>query len=210
MQQQKPLKLNLKQFEEAINLDSVKKFLTDNKDNEDIKAYLVELSAPSVDKVKAFLETDAGRQLTKPIVDHYNTKAIETWKANHLQDLVDEEVKKQNKDKSPEQLEIAKLQKKIEDAEAARTHEALVNKAMKVAKEKNLPDGLIDFFVGSDEEATLANLGTLEDRFNAAVKEQVDAKFKESGRTVSKGLPESGGAGKIDVTKLAAEARIIK
>ena len=61
--------------------------------------------------------------------DTHHNKALETWKSNHLQALIDEEVKKRNPGKTPEQIEIEKLRKQIEDAENARKREALVNKA---------------------------------------------------------------------------------
>lgn len=203
------LPINIKQFDNAINLEAVKKFLSDNKAKDDVKAYLGELSAVSADKVKGFLETEEGKKLIQPKLDAHFTKGLETWKTNNLETLINDEVNKRNPGKSPEQIKIEELTKKIEDAENARNREALVNKALKVAKEKNLPDGVIDFFIGENEEGTLANLTKLEEEYTKAVQAAVDIKFKENGRIVSTG---GGGtnSGTIDMGALAAEASIRK
>ena len=76
-----------------MNLEEVKQFLDANKENEDVKAYLEELSAVSADKVKGFLETDEGQKLIRPKLDQHFTKSLETWKANNLDELVDTKVK---------------------------------------------------------------------------------------------------------------------
>ncbi|MBU5214365.1 DUF4355 domain-containing protein [Heyndrickxia oleronia] len=172
-----------------MNLEEIKKFLSDNKEQEDVKAYLGELSRPTVDGVKGFLDTEEGKKLLQPRLDSNFTKGLETWKQNNLEKLVEEEVNKRST-KSPEQIEIEKLKKQIEDAEKARNRESLVNKALKVAKEKNLPDGIIDFFIGENEEGTLTNLTKLEEEYSKAVQKAVDEVFKNGGRDVPGG---SGG-----------------
>ena len=170
-----------------MNLEDVKKFLSENKDQEDVKSYLGELSAVSADKVKGFLDTKEGKQLLQPRLDSNFTKGLETWKANNLEKIIEDEVNKRNPSKTPEQLEIEKLKKQIEDAEKARNREALVNKALKVADEKSLPKGVIDFFVAEDEENTLTNLTKFEQVYSEAVKKAVESKFKEHGRDISGG-----------------------
>ena len=192
-----------------MKVEDVKKFFDENKEDEAVNGYLEELSAVSADKVEGFLKTYEGKKLLQPILDKNFNKGLETWKTNNLENLVDDEVKKRNPDKTPEQLEIEKLKKEIESEKNARTRETLVNKALKVAKEKGLPDGIVDFFVGADEESTLSNLSNLEEVFNSAVTQAVDLKFKESGRN-----PETGISGNnnniagIDIDALAREASI--
>jgi len=123
--------------------------------------------------------------------DTHSNKSLETWKTNNLEALVDEEVKKRNPEKTPEQLELEKLRKEIDDERNARNREALVNKALKVAKEKNLPDDIIDFFIADNEENTTANLSKFEETFNKAVQNQVELKFKDGGRNPE--TPNLGG-----------------
>lgn len=204
------LKVNIKQFDAAkITLADIKNFLNENKDKDDVKAYLGELSALTAERVEGFLDTAEGRKLLQPRLDQNFTKGLNTWKEKNLDKLVEDEVKKRNPDKTPEQLELEKLRKEIEDERKARNRETLVNKALKVADEKKLPKGIIDYFIADDEENTLSNLTKLEEEYSKAVQAAVDSKFKESGRKIDN---STGGnnIGGIDVSKLAAEASIRK
>ncbi|MCG3017519.1 DUF4355 domain-containing protein, partial [Escherichia coli] len=88
---------------------------------------LGELSAPTIEGVKGFLETDEGKKLIQPKLDAHFTKSLETWKQNNLEKLVEDEVNKRNPQKTPEQIEVEKLRKEIEDERKARNREALVN-----------------------------------------------------------------------------------
>lgn len=201
------LKVNIKQFDATIKLEDIKKFLSDNKDKDDVKAYLGELSKPTVDGVKGFLDTEEGKKLLQPRLDSHFTKGLETWKTNNLENIIEDEVNKRNPKKTPEQIELEKLRREIEDERKSRTRQELVNKALKVAKEKSLPDGIIDFFIADDEETTLSNLTKLEEDYSKAVQSAVEAKFKESGRSIDFGDGKKG-EGAIDVSSLASEISI--
>jgi DNA repair exonuclease SbcCD ATPase subunit len=170
-----------------MKLEDIKKFLSENKDQDDVKAYLGELSAVSTDKVKGFLDTEEGKKLLQPRLDQNFHRGLETWKTNNLESIIEEEVKKRNPDKTPEQKKIEELEKKIQDAENARVRGELVNKAFKVADEKSLPKDVIDFFIGEDEDKTLENLSKFEQSYTAALQKAVDEKFKAGGREVPGG-----------------------
>lgn len=193
-----------------MTLEEVKQFFEENENKEDevVKAYLEELNTVTKEKVEGFLKTYEGKKLLQPILDKNFNKGLETWKTNNLEELIDTEVKKRNPDKTPEQIEIEKLKKQIEDEKNARNRETLVNKALKVAKEKNLPDAIVDFFIGQDEETTLSNLTILEESFNKAVTDAVNIKFKESGRSPAQGIGSSDNIAGIDIDALANEASI--
>ncbi|SPR94864.1 DUF4355 domain-containing protein [Bacillus altitudinis] len=193
-----------------MNIEEIKQFLEQNKENEEVKAFVGELSAVSADKVKGFLETEEGKKFLQPRLDQHFTKGLETWKDNNLKKIVEEEVSKRNPSKTPEQLEIEKLRKDMESERNARNREKLVNTALKVADKKTLPKDVIDFFIGENEESTIENLGKLEESFNAAVQAAVDAKFKESGREIERGNGAGNSTGNIDIRTLAQEANIRK
>lgn len=127
--------------------------------------------------------------------DKHHNKALETWKGNNLETLIETEIKKRNPDKTPEQVELEKLRKEIEGERNARNREALKNKALEVASEKGLPKGVLDFFIAEDEEGTLANLTALETELTTAIKAGIDARFKENGRNPLSG---SNGQGKTE------------
>ncbi|MCP1355082.1 DUF4355 domain-containing protein [Aneurinibacillus migulanus] len=192
-----------------MNLEEIKQFLNDNKDNPEVKTYLDELAKPTKEGVEGYLKTYEGQKVMQPHLDKHFTKGLETWKQNNLEKLIDEEVQKRNPQKTPEQIELEKLRKEIEDERKSRTRQELVNKALKVAKEKNLPDGVIDFFIADDEENTLKNLETLEKVYSEAVQKAVDSKFKEHGRDIDQGRGSSN-TGSIDIDSLASEASIRK
>lgn len=192
-----------------MNIEEIKQFLEQNKENEEVKAFVGELSAVSADKVKGFLETEEGKKLLQPRLDQHFTKGLETWKDNNLKKIVEEEVSKRNPSKTPEQIEVEKLRKEIEAEKAARNRETLVNKALKAADEKKLPKDVIDFFIGENEDSTLENLSKLEESFNAAVQAAVDVKFKESGREIERGNGAGHSSG-VDIAKLASQSSIRK
>ncbi|KJF47122.1 DUF4355 domain-containing protein [Bacillus altitudinis] len=193
-----------------MTIEEIKQFLEQNKENEEVKAFVGELSAVSADKVKGFLETEEGKKLLQPRLDQHFTKGLETWKDNNLEKIVEEEVSKRNPSKTPEQIEVEKLRKEIEAERAARNRETLVNKALKAADEKKLPKDVIDFFIGDNEDSTLENLSKLEESFNAAVQTAVDAKFKDSGREIERGNGTGNSTGNIDIRTIAQEANIRK
>jgi hypothetical protein len=190
-----------------MKLEDIKKFLSDNKDQDDVKEYLGELSKPTVEGVKGFLDTEDGKKLVQPKLDSHFTKGLETWKQNNLEKLIEEEVGKRNPQKTPEQIELEKLRKEIEDERKARNRETLVNKALKVADEKALPKGIIDFFIADDEETTLTNLSKLEEDYSKAVQTAVDSKFKEHGREIDQ-ANNNQNTGGVDIASLAQEANI--
>ncbi|MBT2661940.1 DUF4355 domain-containing protein [Bacillus sp. ISL-45] len=190
-----------------MNLAAVKKFLEDNKDQEEVKTYLGELSAVSADKVKGFLDTEDGKRLLQPRLDSYFTKGLDSWKANNLEALVSEEVAKRNPAQTEEQKRIAALEKALEDQQRESQREKLMNLAIKQATEKKLPVDLVSYFLAEDEEKTTANLAKLEETYNKAIQEAVDSKFKDKGRDIQQGGSTGGGTIK-SIQEMAAAHNI--
>ncbi|PRS02368.1 hypothetical protein C6W22_20915 [Bacillus atrophaeus] len=188
-------------------LEEVKKFLEENKENEEVKSYLNELSAVSADKVNGFLDTDEGKRLIQPRLDSYFTKGLETWKSNHLDGLVDSKVKELYPEETEEQKRIRKLEKELEDQKTAAQREKLLNKAVSYASEKQLPADVVEFFIGEDEDSTMKNLGVFEEKYTAALQTAIDGKFKENGRDIDSGSSTPTNQN-LDISSLAAEASI--
>lgn len=177
-----------------MTLEEIKAWLLANKDNTDVKTYLGELSTPTVEGVEGFLDTDAGKKLLQPRLDQNFTKGLNTWKEKNLDTLIAAEVAKRNPSKTPAEIALEELQKKFDDSEKARSHEKLMNQAIKQANDKGLPVDLLEFFVSDDEESTTSNLGKLEETYNKAVQTAVENKFKENGRQVPSGTNGQGGS----------------
>lgn len=137
----------------------------------------------SLDAVQAWLNQDeSGKKWLQSHSDSFVTKAIKTYEEKTLPKKIDEEIAKRYPPETEEQKQLRELKEQFEQEKKLRVHTELKNKAIAVATEKGLPTGLVDFFVGADEDITLANLGTLEQVFNTAVQTSVEAKFKQSGR----------------------------
>lgn len=157
-----------------MNLEEIKKFLEENKDNEEVKNYLQGLSQITPDGVSMFLESEEGKKLLQPRLDSYFTKGLETWKNNNLKKLVEEELKKQNPPANP-------LEKELQDLKRQLLLKDLKAQAINVATEQKLPVKLVDYFVGESEEETLANLKTFQEVFDSHLNERVQEQLKAGG-----------------------------
>ena len=145
------------------------------------------------------------------IKDTHHKTALETWKTNNLETLINDEVAKRNPQETPEQKRIRELEEKIASGEKAQQRAELKAKALAHATKQGLPSAFaskyIDRFLGDDESVTTATLDELKSDLDGIIKEQVDAKFKGSGRDIDKpGGGSSGGS--VDVAKIAQEANI--
>lgn len=139
--------------------------------------------------------------------DVHANKHLDTWKANHLESLVDEEVKKRNPEKTPEQIELEKLRKEIDDERNARKREALKNAALAQATEKGLPVDLLDFLIADNEENTTANLGKFEEVITKVKQATTDELYKNNGGEPERGNGGGGGT-TASLSELAASANL--
>ncbi|WP_144700192.1 DUF4355 domain-containing protein [Fictibacillus phosphorivorans] len=164
-----------------MNLEDIKKFLDENKGQEEVSAYLQGFKKFGVDEVQKFVsENEEARKWFDSEKDKHFSKGLDTWRTNNLEKIISEEIKKRNPDKTPEQLELDKLRADLEKMQNEKVRETLKNKALTVAGDKKIPTSLIDFFIGQDEEGTLANLGQFETAMNEYVKSQVEDRLKGS------------------------------
>jgi hypothetical protein len=213
-----PLKVNLlpldiKQFdEETINLETIKKFLNDNKDNDEVKAYLKELSTPTKDGVEGFLATEEGKKLLQPKLDSFFTKGLTTWKEKNLTGLVEEEYRKKHPEETEEQKQIRQLQERLDASEKKSQRESLLNKALEVADGKGLPKKLVNYFLGEDEDTTLTNITQVE----TELKEWAKSQTKLGGRNPNNPNPpnptdyKGKNPWKKDSINLTEQARILR
>jgi enoyl reductase-like protein len=187
-------------------LEKIKKLVSDNKDDE-LKALLEGLVTPQ--RVKEFLDTEDGKKLLQPILDKYHAKGLDTWKANNLEKIVEEEYQKRNPAETEEQKRLRKLEAELEREKKERVRETLKNKALSIATEKGLPIDLIDHFVGQDENATLESLTKLEKSWQSHTEKVVQDKFKADGRTPHKDKGEPKGTYTLDQIKGMSRDEII-
>lgn len=125
------------------NTDLVKGLLSSNLNLENFKAKMNE------GEFKGYLDS---------IKDQHSSKALETWKKNNLQKLIDDEIKKRDPNKTPEQIKIEELEKKFADMEKAKTRAEMTSKYKDVLSEKGVDSKYLKFLLADDEETTTANI----------------------------------------------------
>ncbi|BDR67210.1 hypothetical protein K144312032_14380 [Clostridium tetani] len=167
------------------------KDIEDDKDvDETLKSTDFAKSMLSLDNFKNLISTDKEfKSFIDSEKDKYNSKALDTWKANHLQKLIDEKVKELYPEEDPKDSELAKLKLEMENMKKETLRKELTNKALKIATEKGLPADLVDYFIGQDEESTTKNLETLEKVFTEKLETTVKERLKDNSYT-----PPSGGS----------------
>ncbi|HHW5316410.1 TPA: DUF4355 domain-containing protein [Staphylococcus aureus] len=167
-----------------MNIEEVKSFFEEHKDDKEVKDYLNGLKTVSVDDVKGFLATEEGKRFIQPELDRYHSKGLESWKEKNLEDLIEQEVRKRNPEQSEEQKRISALEQELEKRDAEAKREKLRSNALGKAQELNLPTSLVDRFLGDSDEDTEQNLKALKETFDKYVQKGVESKFKSSGRDV--------------------------
>ncbi|QCR33133.1 DUF4355 domain-containing protein [Lysinibacillus sp. SGAir0095] len=123
--------------------------------------------------------------------DTHHTKALETWKTNHLQGLIDDAVSKANPQETPEQKRIRELEEKILNSEKATKLAELKAKALEHATSKGLPNKFatkyIERFLGDDETVTASTLDELKTDLDEVIQAQVQETLKGNARGVGGG-----------------------
>ena len=107
-----------------MNIEEIKSYLEENKESEEVKGLITGLQKPmDLEAVKGYLEKEAdGIAYLQSYTDKKVTQGITSYKANNMQRLIEEEIAKRNPQKTPEQIKMEELQRKIEAME----HEAKV------------------------------------------------------------------------------------
>lgn len=132
------------------------------------------------------------------------------WEKQKKKD--DDEAKKFAKMNAQEKADYKQqqLEKEIQKLKDERTLSNMRDEARKQLSEKgiNVSDKLLAFMVSKDAKETKEAVDSFAELFNAAVNEAVKGKARQS--TPKEGGQFTSGKEKIDIGKMAREARIIK
>ncbi|SDJ76360.1 DUF4355 domain-containing protein [Salimicrobium halophilum] len=164
-------------LEQNLTDEQVKEFINSNADEQEITLDKVQQLVKEDKDAKAWMDREK---------DKHHNRALETWKANNLDSLIEEEVNKKNPQKSPQEMEIEKMRKQMEAMQNEKNREALRNKALNVANEKQIPTDMVDYFLGEDEDSTVENLNFFQEKLNAIVQDQVKNRMDENSYTPPK------------------------
>jgi hypothetical protein len=194
-----------------MELKEIQEYIKANATNPEVQSYIKGFITP--DGVRAFADSDEGMKTLQPKLDSYFTKGLETWKANNLQKIVDEQVEKAVTAKYPKETEEQKRLHKLESDLAAETGKRmkaeLLMTAVSEATTKGLPTTLVKYFVGNDLDSTKAALQDYETNWKTAMKTEIDKVFKQFGRVPEKTASATEGLlSRSDVAKMTqAEVR---
>jgi hypothetical protein len=172
-----------------MTFEEVKTWIEANKaTDEGLKAYLQGLNVITVESVQKFLNDNKdGKSWFDSEKDKHGTKSLDTWKTNNLQKEIDAEIKKRFPEADPKDLKMKELELKLEQMLKDTSRKELTNKALKLATEKKLPIEIIDFLIGETEEVTMSNLTKFETVFNSHVQALVEERIKGDSYVPPKG-----------------------
>ena len=189
-----------------LKKDLLKKIET-AKDDEDINSLLTGTDVESTFKVEPTLDVFKTKLTEKEFKsfmdsekDTHANKALETWKTNNLQTIINDEVlKATGKKKTPERNQIEKLQKDFEEQKAKAEKAETVAKYKDVLAEKKIPMEMIDYFLTDNEETTNTRI----DNFTTYVEGMVSSGVKEQISAGNYTPPGENGAGELTANDIA-------
>lgn len=138
----------------------------------------------TIEQVKEFIETDEeGQKLLQSLTDSTVTKAIDTWKENNLDKVVDKKIAELNPSEDPKDKKIKELHKELEEFKQQTLMSEIKSEALQVASEKKLPADIVKLLITSDKDKTNSNI----EAFESVWTETLKGHRKES---VSSSTPE--------------------
>lgn len=147
--------------------------------------------------VEAYLATEQGKKFIQPKMDRYFNKGLESWKSNHLESLINQEVATRFPAETPEQKRIRELEQKLEAQSKETLRKELTLKAQSFASELGLPAQFANYFVADTEEATRESIS----KFNDVYKESLNAAIVDATKGATPTVPVSNE--KLDFKKMS-------
>lgn len=203
-----------------MTIEEIKAYLVANKDKDDVKAFLTEVSKPSEEAISKaaqdYLGGELGKRLIQSEADKLSNKSIETFKKNfeerEIPKLVAERYNKEHPAETEADKQIRAMQEKLNQMEREKTTELLKNKALLKASEKKLPAELLDFMHFGSEDEVGAKIEKAHEILNSAVLAAVNERLKASGTTPAPSGGATPAGGKIttheQLKKLSPDAII--
>ena len=167
-----------------MNLEEIKKYLDENKDNKDVIDFMKSIQQPITrDAVEAWCHDGDGRSWLDRNCDIYATKAVNTarenaiakFKAEELPKIIDDAIKaKSNEGLTPEQMQLRELQAQLDAMKAEKEQAELLNSNVRKLKEVGLNTDLARFIKEDSDIDFFKNL------INDSVKAEVKNKLGHS------------------------------
>lgn len=193
-----------------MTIDDVKAFLSEHKDDVEVKAFYAEISpehSVTPDEVNEFLKTDDGKVIVQPMIDQAVTKAVKTRDKAHEVILENEvkkrvagEVLKMNPQEEPWQKEMREMREKMEANEKKMAVDNMKRQLVEKAAVMQInPFFIEDYLPESIEqgELFLQKIKSYNDDLTKKVTNELVAKGFKPGSAVEKANSQ-----KVDLSKL--------
>lgn len=134
-----------------------------------------------VEDFKKFMETEEGRKVLNPMFDKKVSTAIETWKSNNIEKVVNEELVKRGYVKTDEQKKMLELEQQI--ANIQKEKELAEKKAVALAElnANGLNTALADFISYDSEETIRTGVSTFKSILDDLVEKEVKKRTAGTG-----------------------------
>lgn len=187
-------------FEQIVSLLEI----SDSK-AESLKAYVEESSKITPEKANEWISEKGseGYMWFRPLVDREVSKGVETavenFKNEKLETIVEQRLKEINPELDPKDKKVMDLEKALNEMKAESNRKEMKTKVLELTKGK-LYDGFnFDSLIGEDQETTVANCEKALESFSSYMKpfEEVKAKME-----IQNPAPKNGNAsadGKADL-----------
>lgn len=181
-----------------MDVTEIKSYLSENKNNEDVKTYLDSFKVqPTLEVFKGKLNDPDFKSFMDSSMDKHSEKSLSTWKTNNLQALIDAKVKELHPDADPRDTAMNALKAELAQMKTDGQRKELTIKTSRMMQEKKLPMELLELLIGADETITASNLTALEGVFKAHVEALVAERLKGGYQ------PPTGGKTPTTITKEA-------
>lgn len=151
----------------------------------------------NMDDIKKLIQSETDKVRTEY---SKKLKSLEKEKEDLLKEKMSEDEKKA--------FEFEQLQKELSDKEKAIQERELNLKTIELLKESELPLEFRSFVVGIDEDTTIKNVEAFKAQWQQSIKEEVDKRFKASGREVERSEEKPGEVTKEQFNKMGYKERV--
>lgn len=165
-----------------MDIQEIKQYIETNKDKEDVKEYLSEITRIPAEKekeiVSAYLKsTDYISKLNSEKDSHFS-KSLKTWQENNLPKMLEEEIHKRFPEETKEQKELREVKAALDKMQNESKREKTTNKILKELSARGLPVELSDHLNIPDEADVEVRLDSIKSLLESSILAEVDKRLK--------------------------------
>lgn len=160
----------------------------------------------TVEDFKAFMETEEGKKVLHPMFDSKVSQAINTWKTNNADKLVEDELIKRGYVQTDEQKEMLALKKEIESIKREKELAEKRTIALGELSSRGLDSTLADFVSYDSDESIRTSVTTFKTILDDLVSKELKKATANSGAKITDTKPKVTAPTK-DIMKMTYQER---